>query len=241
MRSIWGVMGLRKTRGRAAKPITKAFCLRDRSPQSSTPTTAEAVVCVRSEVCAVGEFLLADKTDDCGRDENRGGRLKGQDYVLMGIGDRSQTGDEQSPTVVGDIIQSESLRFHRLRAVASSWMTNIAREKEKTAMIPPDAEDLSNLSKSSAPWKTSEEVFWAETSSARPRPQRASLACGSATWMLPRLFTSLPVFPRDFIFRMNLGKMKYAGKKARLNARTQYKMRIMVALSSSINMSPWRI
>jgi len=137
MRSIWGVMGLRKTRGRAAKPITKAFCLRDRSPQSSTPTTAEAVVCVRSEVCAVGEFLLADKTDDCGRDENRGGRLKGQDYVLMGIGDRSQTGDEQSPTVVGDIIQSESLRFHRLRAVASSWMTNIAREKEKTAMIPP--------------------------------------------------------------------------------------------------------
>ena len=89
----------------------------------------------------------------------------------MIVGYRSQTGDEQPPTSVGGIIQSELLRFHRLLAVASSWMTNIASEKEKTATIPPD----------------------------------------SATWMLPRLLTSLPVLPRAFIFRIKRGNIRYAG------------------------------
>ena len=76
MRSIWAAAGLRKTKGRAAKPITKAFWRRVRRPQSSTPMTAEAVICVQSEVVIIGEVLLLDETDDGGGDEDGGGCLE---------------------------------------------------------------------------------------------------------------------------------------------------------------------
>jgi len=59
-----------------SKPMTKAFWRRDRRPQSSTPMTAEAVVCVSSEIGDVGEFFLADKTYDGGSYEDGGGRLE---------------------------------------------------------------------------------------------------------------------------------------------------------------------
>jgi len=47
-----------------SKPMTKAFWRRDSRPQSSTPMTAEAVICVQSEVVEVGKILLLDKTYD---------------------------------------------------------------------------------------------------------------------------------------------------------------------------------
>ena len=91
-----------------SKPMTKAFWRRERRPQSSTPMTAAAVICVRSEVYAVGEFLLADKSDNGCSYEDRGGRLNGQDYVLMVVGDSAARFDGRLLTNFTHIISARA-------------------------------------------------------------------------------------------------------------------------------------
>ena len=49
------------------------------------------------------------------------------------------------------------------------------------------------------------------TNMASENEKTATMPPDSATWILPRLLKSLPVLPKDFIFRIKRGKIRYAG------------------------------